>query len=292
VNLFETALHGSQFADPDSGFRAYADENSFIDFLLLEELGRTVDGYRSSCFFFKDKDSNGGKITMGPAWDYNLSFGNANYCDSYLTTGWHYDFNSICPGYYPHVPFWWLRLIQDTTFDNNLQCRWLNFRQSFLDDDSINAWIDDHVNLLQEAQQRNFVKWDILGEYVDWNYYIGQTYDDEINYLKNWIAARLIWMDDNLPGTCIATQIAGNTNSNSSLRIYPNPASSVLTFEMKDWKQKTSLTIFNSLGQEILFSEVTSTRLKVDVSKWPQGIYFYSAEISGKFESGILVIQQ
>ena len=27
VNLFETALHGSQFADPDSGFRSYADEN-------------------------------------------------------------------------------------------------------------------------------------------------------------------------------------------------------------------------------------------------------------------------
>jgi hypothetical protein len=99
-------------------------------------------------------------------------------------------------------------------------------------------------------------------------------------------------MDDNLPGTCIATQINENTNSNSSLRIYPNPAYSVLTFEMKEWKPKTSLTIFNSLGQKIFSSEISSSHLSIDVSKWSQGIYFYSAEVSGKFETGTLVIQQ
>ena len=225
VNLFEEALSGPQFADPDSGFRAYADEASLIDVMLLVELGRTVDGYRSSFFFYKHKDSDGGKFSMGPAWDYNLSFGNANYCDSYLTTGWHYDFNSICPGYYPHVPFWWQKLVQDTGFDNDLQCRWQMFRQTFLNDDSINAWIDVQTTLLEDAHQRNFGKWDILGQYVDWEYYVGETYDDEINYMKTWIAGRLAWMDDNLPGTCVATAVPGTASNNSGLMIYPNPAS-------------------------------------------------------------------
>jgi hypothetical protein len=56
-------------------YQAYADENSFIDFMLMQELGHTVDGYRSSCFMYKDKDSKGGKLTIGPLWDFNLSFG-------------------------------------------------------------------------------------------------------------------------------------------------------------------------------------------------------------------------
>ena len=42
----------------------------------------------------KDK---GGKINMGPIWDFNIAFGNANYCGGELTSGWAFNFNEICP---------------------------------------------------------------------------------------------------------------------------------------------------------------------------------------------------
>ena len=58
--------------------------------------------------------------------------------------------------------------------------------------------IDNYSALLQEsgAAERNFVTWDILGTDVHPNNFVGDAYDDEINYLKDWISDRLSWMDE------------------------------------------------------------------------------------------------
>ena len=274
INLFETTLKGPLFSDPDSGFRKYADETSFMDFLLLQETGRTVDGYRSSCFFFKDKDSKGGKLTMGPAWDYNLSFGNCDYCDSYLTTGWQFNFNDVCDDYYPHVPFWWTRLLEDTVFSNDLQCRWNTWRETFLSTDSVHAWIDEQADLLQDAQERNFEKWEILGEWVAWNYFVGETYEEEINYMKDWISDRLLWIDDNLPGICLATSAAAANQKEHSLTIYPNPFRYEATVGLAQPVSEGELIIRNALGLEIkrmIFSGSEFTMHRDDLLP---GIYF------------------
>jgi subtilisin-like proprotein convertase family protein len=50
VDTFEDALAGAAFADPLNGYRQYADEYSFIDFSLMNEISRNVDGYRWSTF--------------------------------------------------------------------------------------------------------------------------------------------------------------------------------------------------------------------------------------------------
>jgi hypothetical protein len=50
----------------------------------------------------KDK---GGKLKMGPIWDFNLGFGNADYCKGGSYEGWAYKFNSECPGDLWQVPF-------------------------------------------------------------------------------------------------------------------------------------------------------------------------------------------
>ena len=58
--------------------------------------------------------------------------------------------------------------------------------------------IDSLRILLDESQQRNFTRWPILSTYVWPNAYIGNTYQNEINYLKNWIVNRFNWMDEEL----------------------------------------------------------------------------------------------
>jgi len=50
---------------------------------------------------------------------------------------------------------------------------------------------------LEEAQQRNFQRWPILGEYVWPNNFIGKTYAEEVAYLGQWLDERLVWMDAN-----------------------------------------------------------------------------------------------
>jgi hypothetical protein len=124
VNGFEAMLASPQFADPQSGYPAWIDVQSFMDFMILQELGRTIDGYRSSSFFYKDRDSIDSRIKAGPMWDFNLSYGNADYCDAFLTTGYQYDFDLICGEFFDvEIPFWWKRLLEDPAFANALRCR-------------------------------------------------------------------------------------------------------------------------------------------------------------------------
>ena len=51
------------------------------------------------------------------------------------------------------------------------------------------------ATLLQESQVRNFEKWPILGVTVSPNWYVGDTYAEEINWMKEWISNRLAWIE-------------------------------------------------------------------------------------------------
>jgi hypothetical protein len=49
--------------------------------------------------------------------------------------------------------------------------------------------------LLREPQKRNFEKWPILGRAINPNYFVGFTYDEEVNWMKKFIEARLDWIE-------------------------------------------------------------------------------------------------
>lgn len=203
IGEFEDAIWGAQFADPILGYPNYIETQSFYDFFILQELGRTVDGYRSSSFMHKDKTSGAwnGRLIAGPMWDFNLSYGNADYCQADLTTGWQYNFDDICD-FTSGIPFWWEKLLQSTSYSNGLKCRWEELRQGSLHTDSVNYFIDSMAAYLEEGRLRNFQKWPIIGVYVNWNGFVGATYEEDLTYLKNYIQQRSIWMDNNIPGIC------------------------------------------------------------------------------------------
>lgn len=202
VDSFENTLAGNGFQDPLTGFRKFADEQSFIDYLIVNEISRNVDGYRLSSFFYKNRNGINGKIIAGPVWDYDLAFRNADYCDGSLTSGWAYNFNSVCSGDYWQIPFWWDRFMEDTAFTSHLLCRWKEVRQTVLSNYNILHMVDSVNNLVAEAQQRHFAQWQILGTYVWPNPQpIPATYAGEITSLKNWLTLRLKWIDENLTQT-------------------------------------------------------------------------------------------
>ena len=134
---------------------------------------------------------------MGPIWDFNLAFGNADYCDAANTQGWLYNFNSICPGDIWQVPFWWRRLMESVYFKDRLKEKWQLYRSNNLSNANIEAQINSYVEYLNtnNAVSENFYKWPVLSKYVWPNYFIGATYESEINYLKGWINQRLNWLD-------------------------------------------------------------------------------------------------
>ena len=195
ITDFEDALASDTFTDPDTGYATYIDTDSFIDFFILNEISNNVDGYRISTWMYKDKNE---KLKMGPIWDFNLAFGNADYCSGGETNVWAYKFNERCPSDFWFVPFWWDRLLEDPAFVSRLKERWNELRGSTLSDTALLGKVDGYVNILNDgaAVQPNFSKWPVLGVYVWPNKFVGNGYNDEIGYLKQWISDRTEWLDN------------------------------------------------------------------------------------------------
>ncbi|PYJ03155.1 MAG: hypothetical protein DME25_13180 [Verrucomicrobia bacterium] len=186
LNEFERALYGPDFRDPIKGYAAYIDADSFIDHHLIVEVSKNIDGFRFSTFFQKDR---GGKIKMQPIWDWNLSFGNANGKQGWMPEYW----------YWPQLDdtqySWFRRLFEDPDFGQRYVDRWGELRASIFSQSNILRRVDALVAELGAARVRNFERWPILGRNIWPNHYVGRTYEDEINYLKDFVRKRLAWID-------------------------------------------------------------------------------------------------
>lgn len=198
INSFEEALLSNDFSDPKTGYRQFIDVDSFVDFFLLNELSHNPDAYRLSTYMHKKRN---GKLKMGPIWDFNIAFGNVNYCKGEDVNNWIFKYNDYCPDDFWLVPFWWSKLLNDPYFANIIKARWQELRQNELSDKLIFGKIDLLISELEtsDAIKRNFERWPILGQWIWPNSYVGTTYESEINYLKNWLSQRLTWMDSNIP---------------------------------------------------------------------------------------------
>ncbi len=291
ISDFEDMLWGPDFADHTLGYHDVINKLSFYDFFIMEELGRTVDGYRSSSFLFKDKTSIwGGYLNAGPIWDFNLSYGNADYCDAFLTTGWQYEFDLLCPWFTSSVPFWWGRLLEDTAYCNGLQCRWQMLREGPFHVDSIHNYIDSVASYIQDARIRNFDQWPIIGVYVNWNGFVGATYDEDLDYLKTYIANRMTWMDANIPGTCWPglAEIEEPAQPEVLSRAWPNPFNELLYL---GFTSKTAgpvnIEITSADGRRVEKFDLGNLSTGNHIHEWnssnvPEGIYLYSIYVGGE----------
>lgn len=296
MHNFETALRGNNYQDAALGFRQYIDVNSFVDFLLLNELGRNPDAYRLSTYFHKTHDDDGGKLKMGPIWDFNLAMGNANFCLGGEPTGWVLNYNQACPDDYWLIGYWWDRLLTDKAFALQVVERWQTLRQTTFSLANIHQMIDDKAAYLEESQTRNFQQWNILNEWIWPNNYVGGTYQKEVEYLKDWFGKRVEFMDKNISE--ISWQVR-SSSSNPSFKLYPNPFLDELTIEIQEEiKGAVTLTFFNFMGQKVteINIEVISgvqNKLKMPnhiLSQLSSGVYFYTFEINGvQMNSGKLM---
>ncbi len=250
IDSFENALASTNFTDPAIGWRKFADENSFIDFFILNEISKNVDGYRLSTYFYKDKESNGGKLQMGPIWDFNLAWRNADYCNNEATDGWAFRITDYCA---TDVPFWWKRLMLDSQFKNQLKCRWTSLRNSELDTTHIFAIIDSIATVLNQAKDRHFLQWPILGVYVWPNPSpLATTYAEEIYNMKQWISNRIAWIDANMPGNCSLTGVQ-NFFGADKLIVYPNPATALISVTaFHNFNSNASIKIYDAVGKQVL----------------------------------------
>lgn len=289
IDSFETALNGVNFMDPLTGYRKYASVNSFVDYFIVNELSKNVDGYRLSTYLHKNRITSGGQLKIGPVWDYNLAFNNANYCNGNLTTGWAYRFNPVCSGDTWQVPFWWDKLATDSCFKNKLYCKYTQLRSSYLDTINFFKVIDSIASHVNVAKDRHFKRYSILGTYVWPNPTpYAKTYYDENRSMKNWIIARLAWLDVNiLPyGVCnwITTDVQSNMDYNLlNASAYPNPFTKAFVVNLNVSKVNNfNIELYNINGQVV--RSIKTDRLE------PEEYRFYIDDVTS-LSTGIYLLK-
>jgi len=223
VYAFETNLHGDGFMNRQTGYPAYLDVDSFRDYFILSEVTRNVDAYKKSRYFFKDKESLGGKLHSGPPWDYDWAWKDIWDCPVFTHTdgsGWAYQVNQC--DVWPTPPLYMTRLLEDKTFSGGIRQRYDQIRDTFMSNQALNHYIDSVTQYLQEAQVRHYQRWEILGENVGAPEVgpVPDSFEGEISKFKNWIRTRLDWLDQHMPGDLGIPP----PDETSILRVFPNPA--------------------------------------------------------------------
>lgn len=273
----ENTLNGESFKDHKTGFRKFMDVMSFVDFQIIQELTNNVDGYRYSTYFYKKKNSDGGKLFAGPLWDFDLCYGNVNYSARNLSTEtWIYPLYGPTENFPMH---WWARLMEDGGYGHAFVARWRVLREGSFRTDSIMAYIDNTVLYLGAAIDRNFTRWPILGTYVWPNYYIGTTYEQEVTWLKNWVTARLNWMDANINLTALPDTSSGVW----SLKVYPNPVRELMNISLYLYSEsRLEIEVFDLLGRKVIQAAYIPEAA---------GAQFIKLNVPGNIAAGYYILQ-
>ncbi len=186
---FEISLRSDYFADSDKGYAKYIDVQSFINYYIIQELAKNVDGnLRKSSFITKER---GKKMEMYHVWDFDLTLGNCGYFDWRVGNGpegfWIKDFASNCTV----GDNWFNMMMKDPSFVQQLKVRWSHLLPEL---ENILDFIDSQTSALEKAQKRNFREWNI-NESVDWVMFpsLG-SYEKEVEYLKEFYTKRLEWL--------------------------------------------------------------------------------------------------
>jgi hypothetical protein len=300
VNQFEAALYAPNFADPQSGYRQYAHELSFVDYFIVNELARNYDGFMHSFYFNKDKDGNAdSRLRCGPVWDFDWAFKNVDipFCADFGATdgsGWAYLIND-CPTHNINSVGWHVRMMQDTGYLNLLRCRWEQLRQTVLDTTYLFHQIDSVAAYLNEAQSRHYQRWghisyDVGGCHVP---PIPATFTGHVDQLKSWLSIRIGWLDANMPGSAASCTLGtDDTDTDASIvSLWPNPAGRLVFVEATGFSAAFHVTCFDQTGRTVLDHSATSGTCVLDVSGLCSGIYMLQlSDQSGKQANCRLVV--
>ena len=278
IDSFETVLYSDHFADSGAGYHFYINDTSFVDYGIVNEVSRNPDGFKKSCYFYKDKNSHDRHLFNAPVWDFDWAWKNVDDGSQYGNTdgsGWSYRINDDSAIADAISPGWFVRLLQDCSFTTTFRDRYYASRGSFISLGVMNHFIDSVATILQvdSAEERHFERWGTLG--VDGPtpepHPLPTTYQGEVDALKAWIKTRLTWLDANMP-ECPSPPLPPG----STIVAYPSPATDhlVIAFPAATGAQTGVATLVNLLGQRLYSQSVNcSGRQEILLGGLQSGCY-------------------
>ena len=164
-------------------FSQSADVESFVKWYIVEEFMNNTDAsMHSSVYMTLDV---GGKLKLGPVWDFDRSSGNCNY--------WNTSNNPA--DLYNSGAGWFRNLFKMSQARTMLKSEWQAFFDKIGDLDDT---IYEMGEMIAESQKLNFTRWDVLLVPVGANFKdIWQTcYSDYLYELMDYVMDRRIAMNN------------------------------------------------------------------------------------------------
>ena len=187
VTAFEEALFSDDFLDPEKGYAKYIDEDSFVEWYLVNEIAKNCDAKLwTSCYMNLRR---GEKLKMGPLWDFDVAFGGF----------WETDFGitvlNVPTGFYIMEASWFQRLFMSPTFVAKVKNRFADY---FRDRQQIYNRIDASAAQVKPLIYNENLLWERLCDTSLPRRDVEDLYDDLIDRLKAWIELRMLWLNEHV----------------------------------------------------------------------------------------------
>ena len=177
VREAENVLYSSNFTDVSYGWRYNMDETSFVEWYLINEIAKNQSGaFKTSCIMSYKR---GGKLKMGPVWDFQKAFGDAG------STG--------ATGFVIKNVSWYKRLFKDPVFVAKVKER---FAYYYDHQEDILRSINENAQYLKYAIQEDDTKWDTFLKYKSSEESTWVLYQGQVSSMKSWLAERMKWLKE------------------------------------------------------------------------------------------------
>ncbi|MCQ4021779.1 MULTISPECIES: CotH kinase family protein [unclassified Ruminococcus] len=198
VQDMEDALYSETgYNSKGKHYTDYVDIESAALMYLLDELAVNIDSGISSCYFYKDSDTNGdGKLHAAPVWDYDVAFGNlASNKDGVNMTSTNQIFAGIAKRYNTDYYTVIAQFAQHSDFMEKAGELWkTRYAPAF---DILNGYttaqgrlksFDEYSKLVSDASKMNYTRWDVTTNLLVPSG--GTTHTEQLRYYLDWISKR------------------------------------------------------------------------------------------------------
>jgi hypothetical protein len=230
---FYNALTGPNWTNPVTGYAAYIDLPSWIDYHLHNTFVFNVDMLRISSYFYKPR--NGG-IVQGPLWDFDRAFADSSDDRGFNPRRWR---SASSDG--GTDPFnagntfdnpWYGVMFTDPDFWQRWIDRYQELRDSVYSLTNLYARIDYFGDQVREATAREYARWrgsgasdtspragTYSGDGFTYTFPNPGTWQGEVNFTKHWFSNRVDFMDTNFLRRPVFSRGGGPITAGTTLRI-------------------------------------------------------------------------
>ena len=196
VNDMHLAVIADDGVNAETGkyYTEYIDAVSFAVKFLVEDWTKDYDFIGGSQFMYKDSDDRDPLIYAGPAWDYDLSFGNLGDRGTSATG------NYITAISRKTANIWWelsrhddfMDIVRDIWTEKFRPAAAILLGEAEAGAESAVRSLDSYAEAIRDSAKMNYARWSVSKTTMARS---AGSFENAVSYLKKWIADRTKYMD-------------------------------------------------------------------------------------------------